>query len=111
MFFIIEKLSDQLLVKKIYLIFEVLRLVSAVFGSAKVLMNHTIWAFTRKTVNLRESFLSDWPIIAESLVYQVVSEHISYHGMKMHGNFLINPCSHSFFYLRVFIPPTNNICG
>ena len=49
-----------------------------------------IYSLSGKTVNLRESFLSDWPIIAERLVYQVVSEHISYHDMKMHGNFLIN---------------------
>ena len=66
------------------LIFEVLRLVSAVFGTASVvstinksaLYGHLLPV---KEKQLRKSFSSDWPIIANPLVYQVPSEHISDH--------------------------------
>ena len=66
------------------LIIEVLRLVSAVFGTASVvqtinksaLYGHLLRV---KEEQLRESFSSDLPIIAKPLVNQVVSEHISDH--------------------------------
>ena len=65
-----------------FLIFEVLRLISAVFGTASVvqtinksaLYGHLLLV---KEEQLRESFSSDWPMIAKPLVYQVLSEHIS----------------------------------
>ena len=67
-----------------YLIFEVLRLVSAVFRTASVvqpinkspLYGHLV---PIKEKQLRESFQNDWPIIGIPLVYQRVSEHISEH--------------------------------
>ena len=67
-----------------YLIFEVLRLVSAVFRTASVvqtinkspLYGHLV---PIKEKLLRESFQNDWPIIALPLIYQRVSEHISEH--------------------------------
>ena len=67
---------------KMCLIFEVLRLVSAVFRTASVvqtinkspLYGHLV---PIKEKQLRESFQNDWPIIALLLVYQKVSEHIS----------------------------------
>ena len=68
-----------------YLIFEVLRLVSAVFRTASVvqtinkspLYGHLV---PIKEKQLWESFQNDWPIIrALPLVYQRVSEHISEH--------------------------------
>ena len=49
---------------KIYLIFELLHSVNAVFGTASVV----------QTIN--KSPLYDWRIIALPLVYQIVSEHI-----------------------------------
>ena len=69
---------------KMYLIFEVLRLVSAVFRTASVvqtinkspLHGHLV---PIKEKLLRESFQNDWPIIALPLVYQRVREHISEH--------------------------------
>ena len=69
---------------KMYLIFEVLRLVSAVFRTASVvqtiykspLYGHLV---PIKEKQLRESFQNDWPIIALHIVYQRVSEHISEH--------------------------------
>ena len=69
---------------KMYLIFEVVRLVSAVFRTASVvqtinkypLYGHLVPIKEKK---LRESFQNDWPIIALPLVYQRVSEHISEH--------------------------------
>ena len=67
-----------------YLIFEVLRLVIAVFGTASA-----VQAINKsppyghldpiKEKQLRESFQNDWPIIALPLVYQIVSEPISEH--------------------------------
>ena len=69
---------------KMYFIFEVLRLVSAVFGAASTVQ--TINKSTPyghlvriKEKQLRESFQNDWPIIALPLVYQIVSEPISEH--------------------------------
>ena len=67
-----------------YLIFEVLRLVSAVFGTAVAVQainksppyGHLV---RNKEKQLRESFQNDWPIIALCLVYQIVSKHISEH--------------------------------
>ena len=68
-----------------YLIFEVLRLVGAVFGTAiavqainkSPLYGHLV---PIKEKQLRESFQNDWPIIAlPPLVYQIVSKHISEH--------------------------------
>ena len=69
---------------KMYLIFEVLRLVSAVFRTASVvqtinkspLYGHLV---PIKEKQLRESFQNDWPIIALPIVYQRVSDHISEH--------------------------------
>ena len=67
-----------------YLIFEVLRLVSAVFGTASTIQ--TINKSTPcghlvpiKEKQLGESFQNDWPIIDLPLVYQIVSEPISEH--------------------------------
>ena len=67
-----------------YLIFEVLRLVSAVFRTASVVQ--TINKFPlygqlvpSKEKQSRDSFQNDWPIIALPLVYQRVSDHISEH--------------------------------
>ena len=67
-----------------YLIFEVLRLVSAVYGTAST--EQTINKSTPyghlvpiKEKQLRKSFQNDWPIIALPLVYQIVSEPISEH--------------------------------
>ena len=67
-----------------YLIFEVLRLVSAVFGTASTIQ--TINKSTPyghivpiKEKQLGESFQNDWPFIALPLVYQIVSEPISEH--------------------------------
>ena len=67
-----------------YLVFEVLRLVRAVFGtaSAKQTINKSppYWHLVPiKEKQLRESFQNDWPIIALPLVYQILSEHISEH--------------------------------
>ena len=69
---------------KRYLIFEVLRLVSAVYGTVSTVQ--TINKSTPyghlvpiKEKQLRESFQNDWPIIALPLVYQIVSEPISEH--------------------------------
>ena len=67
-----------------YLISEVLRLVSAVFGTASVVQTiskspvygHLV---PIKEKQLKESFQNDWPIIALPLVYQILSEHISEH--------------------------------
>ena len=67
-----------------YLIFEVLRLVSAVFGTASAVQTinksppngHLV---PIKEKQLRESFHNDWLIIALPLVYQIVSKHISEH--------------------------------
>ena len=66
------------------LIFEVLRLVSAVFGTASVVQTvnkSALYGYLLpvKEKQLRKSFSSDWPIIAKPLVYQVLSEHISDH--------------------------------
>ena len=69
---------------KMYLIFEVLRLVSAVFRAASVvqiinkspLYGHLV---PIKEKQLRESCQNDWPIIAVPLVYERVSDHISEH--------------------------------
>ena len=66
------------------LIFEVLRLVSAVFRTASVvqtidkspLYGHLV---PIKEKQLWKSFQNDWLIIALPLVYQIVSEHISEH--------------------------------
>ena len=65
-----------------YLIFEVLCLVSTVFRAASVV--HTInksplygHLVPIKEKQLRESFQNDWPIIALPLGYQRVSDHIS----------------------------------
>ena len=66
------------------LIFEVLHLVSAVFGTASTVQTinkspsngHLV---PIKEKQLRESFQNDWPIIALPLVYQLVSKHISEH--------------------------------
>ena len=76
-------MSDQLPVK-MYLIFEVLHLVSAVFGTASAV--ETIYKSPPyghlvpiKEKQLRETFQNDWPIIALPLVYQIVSEPISEH--------------------------------
>ena len=71
-----------------YLIFEVLRLVSAVFGTASTIQTiNKSTPYGRlvpiKEKQLRESFQNDWPIIALPLVYQIVSEPISEHN---HGN-------------------------
>ena len=57
------------------LIFEVLRLVSAVFGTASIvqtikksaLYGHSL---SVKEKQFRKSFSSDWPIIAKPLVYK-----------------------------------------
>ena len=65
-----------------YLIFEVLRLVSAFFGTASAVQTinksppygHLI---PIKEKQLRKSFQNDWLIIALPLVYQIVSEPIS----------------------------------
>ena len=67
-----------------YLIFEVLHLVSAVCRTASVvqtinkspLYGHLVHI---KEKQLRESFQNDWPIIALPFVYQRVSDHISEH--------------------------------
>ena len=66
------------------IIFEVLRLVSAVFGTASTVQ--TINKSTPyghfvpiKEKQLRESFQNDRPFIALPLVYQIVSEPISEH--------------------------------
>ena len=72
------------MLKKMYLIFKVLRLVSAVFGTASAVQTinksppygHLV---PIKEKLLRESFQNDWPIIALPLVNQIVSEHISDH--------------------------------
>ena len=64
------------------LIFEVLRLISPVFGTASVvqtikksaLYGHLLPV---KEIQLRKFFSSDWPIIPKPLVYQALSEHIS----------------------------------
>ena len=66
------------------LIFEVLRLVCAVFGTASVVQTINKSALYGhflpvKENQLRKSFSSDWPIIAKPLVYQVLSEHILDH--------------------------------
>ena len=66
------------------LIFEVFRLVSAVFRTASVVQTINKSALYGhllpvKEKQLRKSFLSDWPIISKPLVYQVLSEHISDH--------------------------------
>ena len=71
-----------------YLIFEVLRLVSAVFGTASTIQTiNKSTPYGRlvpiKEKQLGESFQNDWPIIALPLVYQIVSEPISEHN---HGN-------------------------
>ena len=65
-------------------IFELLHLVSVVFGTASVVQ--TINKSPRygylvpvKEKQLRESFQNDWHITALPLVYQIVSEHISEH--------------------------------
>ena len=67
-----------------YLIFAVLRLVSAVFGTASTVQ--TINKSTPyghlvpiKEKQLREAFQNDLPVIALPLVYQKVSESISEH--------------------------------
>ena len=86
-----KKLSDRLLVKKLDLIFEVLRSISAVFGTASVvqtinkssLYGHLLPIKERK---LSKSFSSDWPIIAKFLVYQVVEWTHS----RSHGNMWMN---------------------
>ena len=67
-----------------YLIFEVLRLVSAVFRTASVVQtinkSPLYWHLVPiKEKQLRESFQNDWPIIALPIVYQRVSDHISEH--------------------------------
>ena len=67
-----------------YLIFEVLRLVSAVFGTASTIQtNNKSTPYGHlvpiKEKQLGESFQNDWPIIALPLVYQIVSESISEH--------------------------------
>ena len=67
-----------------YLIFEVLRLVSVVFGTASAvqtinkspLYGHLV---PIKEKQLRGSFQNDWPIIALPLVYQIVSKHVLEH--------------------------------
>ena len=66
------------------LIFEVLRLVSAVLGTANVVQTINKSALYGhllpvKEKQLKKSFSSDWPVIAKPLVYQVLSEHISDH--------------------------------
>ena len=65
-------------------IFEVLRLVSAVFGTASVVQTINKSALYGhllpvKEKQLRKSFSSDWPIKAKPLVYQVLNERISEH--------------------------------
>ena len=65
-------------------IFEVLCLVSAVFGTASVVQTINQSALYGhllpvKEKQLRKSFSSDWSIIAKPLGYQVQSEHISDH--------------------------------
>ena len=67
-----------------YLIFEVLRLVSAVFGTASVVQTINKSALYGhllpvKEKQLRKSFSGGLSIIAKPLVYQVLSEHISDH--------------------------------
>ena len=67
-----------------YLIFELLHLVSAVCGTASVVQTinkSPLYGYSVpiKEKQLRESFQNDWPIIALPLVYQIVSEHISEH--------------------------------
>ena len=67
-----------------YLIFELLHLVSAVFGTASVVQTinkSPLYGYLVpiKEKQLRESFQNDWPITALPLVYQIVSEHISEH--------------------------------
>ena len=69
---------------KMCLIFEILRLVSAVFGAASVVQTikkSALYGHLHpvKEIQLRKSFSSDWPISANPLVYQVLSEHISDH--------------------------------
>ena len=65
------------------LIFEVLRLVSAVFRTASVVQTINKSPLYGHLVPIKEkqlwkSFQNDWPI-ALPLVYQIVSEHISEH--------------------------------
>ena len=67
-----------------HLIFEVLRLVSAVCGTASAV--RTINKSPPygnlvpiKEKQLKESFQNDWPVIALPFVYQIVSGHISDH--------------------------------
>ena len=65
---------------KMYLIFEVLRLVSAVFAVQTIYKSPPYGHLVPfKEKQLRESFQNDWPIIAIPLVYQVLSKHISEH--------------------------------
>ena len=65
---------------KMYLIFQVLRLVSAVFGTASAVQTKSSpYLVPIKEKQLRESFQNDWPIIVLPLVYQIVSKHISEH--------------------------------
>ena len=68
---------------KICLIFEVLRLIGAVFGTASGVQTINKYSLYEhllpiKEKYLTESFSSDWPIIAKASC-QVVSEHISDH--------------------------------
>ena len=65
-----------------YLIFEVLRLVSVVFGTASVVQTinkSPPYGVHIMEKQLRESFQNDWPIIDLPHVYQIVSKHISEH--------------------------------
>ena len=66
------------------LTFELLHLVSAVFGTASVVQTinkSPLYGYlvSIKGQQLRESFQNDRPIIALPLVYQIVSEHVSEH--------------------------------
>ena len=69
---------------KMYLIFEVLRLVSAVFETAiavQAINKSPPYGHLgpNKEKQLRKSFQNDWPIIDIPLVYQIVSKYISEH--------------------------------
>ena len=69
---------------KMYLIFEVLRLVSAVFGTASAVQTINKsppygYLVPIKEKQLKQSFQNDWPIVDLPLVYQIVSKYISEH--------------------------------
>ena len=70
-----------------YRLFEVLRWIGVVFGTASAVQTVNKYSLyghllLKKEKHLTKSFSSDWPIIAKASslpVYQVVSEHISDH--------------------------------